>query len=143
MKTRLGNGFSLVETVLAMGIVSFAMLGILGLVPLGLSHFRQAMTMTAESQILQGLSNDLLLADYDKLVNQFTVSGGKVTYYYDDQGGEVDSGAEERLYTVTVELVDLAAADLSSTAGKTAAIQIASDTQSHAVKKYSLIVPKG
>jgi uncharacterized protein (TIGR02598 family) len=143
MKISRNKGFSLVETVLAMGIVSFAMMGILGLVPLGLSHFRQAMTVTAESQILQSLSNDLLLADYDKLVDEFAQNGGKLEYYYDDQGGKVDSGAAERLYTVTVELGNLAAADLNSTAGKTAAIQIASDTKSHTVKKYSLIVPRG
>ena len=83
---RNSGGFSLVEVALAMGIVSFAMVSLMGMLPIGLASFKLAMTNTIESQIVQSLSNDLLLANFS------AVSGyNGQTYYYDNQGQPLTS----------------------------------------------------
>lgn len=140
---RKSRAFSLVETVIAMGVVSFAMLGILGLIPVGLSNFRDAINFTAESQIIQGLSNDILLSNYDELVAEYP-AGVKKERFYDDQAAELPTAQSAgRVFTVTVGLNDLMAPDFDSSAGKTALIEIVNIKSQGAVKKYSIVVPKG
>lgn len=60
-------GFTLVEVTLSVGVLSIAMVSVMGLLPFGLSTFREAMTNTVESQIVQGISNDILLTEFDQL----------------------------------------------------------------------------
>src|ERR1700742_1236811 len=62
------QGFSLVEVVLALGIVAFAFVAILGLIPAGMSTFRQAINISVCSQIGQRVIGDAFQADYDTLL---------------------------------------------------------------------------
>jgi len=147
-----GGGFTLVETVIALGIVSFAMLGILGMVPVGLTHFREAMSNTAESQIVQGLSNDLLAADYSKLTNDYR---GKTNFtYFNDEGRLVADSASpsDKIYEVRVSSSDLvpeiistlsaSAPDPNSAVGQTVCIEVKQINSAVPSKKYSFVVPK-
>jgi len=74
------RGFSLVEIVLAIGIVSFAMVAILGLVPVGLNTYRDAMNFSVESAIAQRLAGDIQRTEF---ANQPATPS---VFYFDDQG---------------------------------------------------------
>src|SRR5687767_4065395 len=65
----LRGGFSLVEVVLAIGVVSFAFVAILGLVPAGMSQFRQAIDTAVCAQIAQRVIGDAQQTDFDLLID--------------------------------------------------------------------------
>ena len=68
-KASLRAGFSLVEVVLAVGVISFAFVAIMGLIPAGLTQFRQAMDTSVGSQIAQRVIFDAEQTDFDTLVD--------------------------------------------------------------------------
>jgi uncharacterized protein (TIGR02598 family) len=76
------RAFSLVEVTLAMGIISFAMITMLGLIPSGLVSLRHAIDTTTESQIVQKISAESRLTKFSLLNTQY--SGA--TFYYDEDG---------------------------------------------------------
>lgn len=102
------SGFSLVEVVLAVGVISFAFVAILGLLPAGLHQFRQAMDTSVASQISQRIIQDAQQTDFDILTEVNTVAkrdpasttpftsmvypaGGspRAVRYFDEQGNEI------------------------------------------------------
>jgi uncharacterized protein (TIGR02598 family) len=102
------SGFSLVEVVLAVGVISFAFVAILGLLPAGLHQFRQAMDTSVAAQIAQRIIQDAQQTDFDVLTETvapakrdpkstiaftstvYPVAGGSRTVrYFDEQGNEV------------------------------------------------------
>ena len=89
-------GFSLVELVLAIGIVSFAFVSILSLIPMGMTAFQQAIDTTVGSQIVRRLINEAQQTDYATLVATPTSE-----HYFDDQGNEVPNMAAS-IYTADV-----------------------------------------
>ena len=140
----LRKAFTLVETTIAMGIVAFAMVPILGLVPMGLSTFRNAISCTAEAQIVQALSNEILLTDYKLVATKY--NSEQLSYYSDE--GEVLASASDpaKIYTAKVVLQDVAApseASVTPALSKCALIEISSIGNPTHPKKYSLVVPKG
>lgn len=76
------EAFSLVEVVLALGIVSFGLLTLLGLMSVGMMTLHQAIQQTIETQIVQSIKSQALLTSYTSLTNNFS---GAV-FYYDDEG---------------------------------------------------------
>ena len=94
------TGFSLIEVVLAIGIVSFAFVTLLGLLPVGLTAFRQSIDTTVGSQIVQRVVNEAQQADYTSLINS-----GTTQRYFDDQANEVTAAnANNSIYTVQVSV---------------------------------------
>jgi len=87
------QAFSLCETVIALGIVAFGLVSLLGLMPVGLSTFRSAMDASISSAIVQQVVSDLQQSDAESV--QGTV------LYFDDQAGQKDS-ASGALYFVNV-----------------------------------------
>ena len=94
------QGFSLVEVVLALGVVAFAFVAILGLIPAGMTTFRQAINISVCSQIAQKVIGDAFQADYDTLLTPLgtTVNGttgdSSVPFlmnyrYFDEEGNEI------------------------------------------------------
>lgn len=103
------SGFSLVEVVLAVGVISFAFVAILGLLPAGLTQFRQAMDNSVASQIAQRIIMDAQQSDFDVLIDSAHHPQGSVdpirarSYsasdtakssplyirYFDEQGNEI------------------------------------------------------
>ena len=141
---KLRKAFTLVETTIAMGIVAFAMVPILGLVPMGLSTFRNAISCTAEAQIVQALSNEILLTDYDLVATKY--ASEKLSYYSDEGELLLSSSDPSVIYTAKVVLQDVAAPSDSSVTparSKCALIQISNVANPANPKKYSLVVPKG
>ncbi len=90
------SAFSLVEVTLALGLVSFAVLAVMGLLPVGLSNLRQSMDQTVEAQIVQSIAAQSVVAQFPALA-----SGNQ---YFDDQGMPTDAGPDA-LYTATVTVI--------------------------------------
>lgn len=90
------GGFSLVEVVLAIGIVAVGFIAVFGLLPSGLSLFRQAMDASVTAQIAQRILSDAQETDFDVLLKSGTASGSQYYVlpmrYFDDQGSEVKVG---------------------------------------------------
>lgn len=131
------GGFSLVEVVLALGIVSFAMVGIMGLLPVGLDAFRQSINLTVESQIAQQIINNAQVVPYDKLAGY--------THFYDENGSEVASGDPQQIYTATVSLTNPAAsltANLPHGITTTLVVTISNKTQPQEAASHSFVLVK-
>ncbi len=53
-----GAAFTLVEIALALGVISFAIVGLVALIPAGLNNFRASMNASVGSQIFQRVVSD-------------------------------------------------------------------------------------
>jgi uncharacterized protein (TIGR02598 family) len=85
--------FSLVEVVLALSIMSFACVTLIGLLATGLTSVQKSTTTTVQAQIIQDVAN---LVE----VNPYTV-GFNTNMYFDDEGTSLSSTLGS-LYTATV-----------------------------------------
>ena len=125
---------------MSLGIITFACMTMLGLIPAGLNSFHQAMNNMTESQIVQGLTEDMSLANYSNVSSQGsgnTTSFLKQAFYYDAEG--VPTNASGYVYKATVTSTDLnnspvlgssgGGSSLTANYGSTVVIQIASINQ--------------
>jgi uncharacterized protein (TIGR02598 family) len=103
----LHGGFSLVEVVLALGVMSFAMVAILGMIPLGLTTLRESMDASAKTAIMQTIQNDANSSDRTTLVSSIR--------YFDESGQSVSSNANNWYYRVKTALVPIRINDSSNT----------------------------
>ncbi len=85
------RAFSLVEVTIAIGIVAFAFVALVGVLPVGLQTFRRAVDASIGAQITQRILNDIQQTDFDVLVGGHTSPFlfPSTTRYFDDQGSEV------------------------------------------------------
>jgi uncharacterized protein (TIGR02598 family) len=142
-KSRLTQAaFTLVEVVLSIGVVSFALVSMVGLLPVGMATQRQATSNMVESQIVQGLANEIQLTDFDNLQTQ-TIT------YYDREGKSVLASDVNRLYDVTVTLNpvdDLKNCPVNLKTSKNeawnVAITVQNRTRPNETGKYSVIVAR-
>lgn len=142
---KIQKAFTLVEVVLSIGVVSFVLVSMMGLLPVGMATQRQATTNMVESQIVQALTNEILLTDFGNLKNQ--------TLSYDREGKQLSSnGAStdpQSLYDVTVTLQALDNLQNCPVNLKTAkdeaynvAISVQNRTRPGETGKYSVIVAR-
>lgn len=89
------RAFSLIEVVLALGIISFALVSIMGVTCVGFKSFQQAISTTVETQIVQGLANQLQQTKYTSLS-----VAGNTNYYFNYEGGPTNSSGA--VFTVAV-----------------------------------------
>jgi uncharacterized protein (TIGR02598 family) len=131
-------GFTLVEVILSLGILSFAMVALLGLIPLGLSTSRNAINITTESQIVQSLCNEIQLTDFSNISN--------TVLYYNEEGSIVNSSDQTILYSVVISSEkSISPATGLSTGSKTDSaqtvlIRVANKTTPKTTNSYSVIV---
>ena len=86
-RTRTRKGFSLIEVTLAIAIVAFAFIALIGLLPAGMSVFNQTMDSTNEMRITADLSSMIQASDYESLTAELS----RNIYYYDVDGGLLDT----------------------------------------------------
>lgn len=79
------SAFSLAEVVLALGILSFAFVSILGMIPTGLNTFHHALDTSIGSQIFQRVINDAEQTDFTTLVQNANTPSLR---FFDEQGNE-------------------------------------------------------
>lgn len=99
------RGFSLVEVVLATGIMALGVITILGLLPHGLEMTRKTANEQAETRIVDQIVGELQSADWSGLQSQI---GTPQRRYFDDQGLEItqsgNGGDFNTLLTYVVEV---------------------------------------
>lgn len=96
------SAFTLVEVTLSVGVLAVALVSLMGLLPVGLANFRQAMTNTIESQIVQSISNEVLQTKFGNLD-----ALSKQEYVYGNDGKPLEkapTAAEPAIYTAHVSL---------------------------------------
>ena len=94
------RGFSLVETVLAMAVMSLAVTVLLGLLPHGLEMSRKAGISAGEARVTTEILGELSQVDWAALEGY---DGDK--FYFDDQGVRLDAGDGPQIaYVVRVRL---------------------------------------
>ena len=79
------GGFTLIETALALGIVAFALVPIVGLLPIGLSLSRSASDLTISAQIAQRLKGMIAQSNFSDI----SAPGSTLTanyFYFDGEG---------------------------------------------------------
>ena len=97
------RAFSLVEVVMAIGITSFALLGMVALLPIGLKSSHAAVDLMTEAQIVQYARNQLELTSFTNLPIWSTN-----TLYFDNQGLPTTNGDPEQIYTTTFAVTNVA-----------------------------------
>ena len=75
------RGFSLVEVAVALGLMSFVITGLLGLVPIGLNTIRDAKNDSMRAEIIKSVANTAQQTDFSLLG---TLNGTK--YQFDNNG---------------------------------------------------------
>jgi uncharacterized protein (TIGR02598 family) len=112
-------GFSLVEITLALGVLSFALIPLFSLLPLGMQVFREAIDTTVRTQIVQTITNLAEQTNFSdlskekdgnrvatKLEEELLTAAARaasqpVYFYFDDEGLQVPEAAQA-VYTVAV-----------------------------------------
>lgn len=84
--------FTLVEVLLALGIVAFAFMALCGVLPVGLQTYREAMDATYRANIVRVISAELTQAPYSEIDDSLN---GR-TRFFSDQGLEVQTAASAR-----------------------------------------------
>ena len=123
-----GDGFSLVEVMLALAIVSIGLIAILGLLPTGLRSARDAADNTISATVIQDVFSTIRSSPFTAVdLNNpygFPPSGGPLPTYnlqnnypsitaYFDQAGFSNPLQQDRYYQVNVTLTNQAPLALS------------------------------
>jgi len=108
------RGFSLVETALALGVISFALISLLGLLPGGLQTFRKAMDLTLQTEMTQALIGKVKQTSFTGL-SQLAAQ----TYYFDDYGSLVTAADASATYVATVTVTNSVTLPASSSYANT------------------------
>lgn len=100
-------GFSLIEVTLAIAIVAFAFIALIGLLPAGMSVFNQTMDSTNEMRISSDLTALLQASEYNKIPTNVDIV--KNIFYFDVDGALVDTDnrqvpekVDERVYAARI-----------------------------------------
>jgi uncharacterized protein (TIGR02598 family) len=94
--SRLHGAFSLVEVVLALGIISFAFIALLGMLPVGLKSLKSSQNDTITTLIVQKV---LAEAQQTRFANLSTLAGER---FFTDEGG--DATASNYIYHALVSV---------------------------------------
>lgn len=97
---RRSSGFSLIEVVIAIGIVASVLVALLGLFGLGMDTMREAINEQVEARIMQSVNSDLQASDFDRLQDMESEQ-----YFFDEEGTRVRSG-RDAVYAAKIELLD-------------------------------------
>lgn len=95
-----GRAFSLIEVILAIGVVTFSLLVIVSLLPTGLSVLQDANRQIVEAEIYYTVGAELGATQFDK-VGDYVAS--RFPLYFDNEGIEMAAGGEP-VFTVQCSL---------------------------------------
>lgn len=98
------EAFSLVEVAMSLGIFAFAMMGLVGLLPVAMNTHKEAKTSTVLSQIQQRLAAEVLLTDGAKLA-QLQTDWQTSPRLFDAEGGELQANeGTQAVYRAKIEI---------------------------------------
>ena len=96
-------GYSLVEVMVAVGIVSFGIIAMVSMMPSGLNTFRTSMDRSISSQIAQRIVNEARQTDFATLTG-FAGNSTSSYKYFTDEGDETTIGAANQIYVARVDI---------------------------------------
>ena len=99
---RAKTAFSLVEVVMAIGMVSFALLGVIALIPEGLMAVQNAETMQATGNIINQLRGQMQQLSFSGTSVDSIQSLPNNTYYYSTEGVQTNQAGAYYKATFTV-----------------------------------------
>ena len=91
-RRRLTAAFTLVEIMIATGLITFSVIAVLGVLPVGLTSLRQSMNQTVEAQIVRSIAAQAVTTSFTNLAR---------TSYYEIDGQLLDS-PDGAYYTATI-----------------------------------------
>ncbi len=109
-------GFTLIEVAIALGIIAFALVALMGMLPIGLDSLHDSKRNTIDARIVQQMSTMLRLSDWSTPGSTPGTDGGNtiinsyngVLYYFDSDGNQIGSSqkppANSNLITYTAQL---------------------------------------
>lgn len=80
------TGFSLVEITICLGLVSFALVSTLGLLPTGLTALRSSMNQTVEAQIMHSIASRAVITSFENVTTN--------KLFFDEEGFPVQAQGE-------------------------------------------------
>lgn len=92
------GGFSLIEIVVALGIVSTVLVALVGMAGIGMGTMRKAADRTAETRVLEDVLGDIQLSAWDEVERL----DGEVRYY-DEQGLRTRGAGGDVSYAARVD----------------------------------------
>ena len=111
------EGFSLVEVTIAVGIVAFAVLPMMGVMALGLSNLGEARDQLTEAHIVSTLTSKIRNLTFEEIG---TVLAGETELLFSIEGEEIGpSRADEAAYRETLKASDPVYAGQPGKAGRT------------------------
>jgi uncharacterized protein (TIGR02598 family) len=130
------SAFSLIEVCVAIGIVAFAMMTSVGILPMAMDVFQKAKRDTIHANILIRISGEANSIPFDRLEE---IQGAR---YFDEQGLKV-SEAGDSIYTVHVVVADarpLPGQDIGSKAAKEVQLEFEDINQPRDLHHYTVVV---
>lgn len=101
--SRTRQGFSLVEVAMALAIFSFAVMALIGLLPVAVNTHKEAKLQTVLSQIRQRLAAEVLLTDSTQLDS---LNG--MTRNFNNEGTELDTTSTDPvIYRAKIEVTNV------------------------------------
>ncbi len=88
---RFQTGFSLIEVLLAVGIVAIAFIPLLGLLPIGMRAMHAAVDQTVTSQIVQKVAGEYQQADFDGIDSSADLR------FFDEEAVELDPSQSSKI----------------------------------------------
>ena len=125
------TGFSLVEVVMAIGIIGFCMIPIMALIPVAMKTSRQSMDRNTEIRMMQSIRAELFKTPFSQLT--------PTTNFYFDVDGYPLSSASGAYYAVTASNLPTTTLPVTQTAShlKTSRLFIVNtargETNSHSI----------
>ncbi len=106
------SAFSLVEVMIAMGVVSFSFITLMGLLGVGAVNFHNANRTAISTQIAQQVINEAQQSDFSDLITPpgkttpSTTAFTNAVRYFDDAGNEIVNSAEYKnaIYQVNTRI---------------------------------------
>lgn len=119
------KAFSLIEVVLALGIVSFAMMAVVGTLPVGLRSSQQSRTQIAAANIARQIQGDLQQISFQNSSSDaLTVDKLPSNPFYFSQDGTRSKEASDAYYVATFKLNDVTAPGLSVNSSNARSVKV-------------------
>lgn len=91
------------ETSIAVGIAATVLMTLVALIPVSLDTLRDAANTTASARIVQSISADYRMRNWEEVVKQQADKSG-TDFYFDGQGTRVKSGDSSAIFTARVKV---------------------------------------
>jgi uncharacterized protein (TIGR02598 family) len=102
------GGFSLAETVVAVGVVATMVLGLLAMLPLGMKMVQEGGERGAEARIKGAVAAAYQMVEWEEVEAQGS-SGAERSFFFDSNGVRVAPGDREMLFEARAQVLPMQA----------------------------------